>query len=517
MYLDSNEITKLNAIISNSLLNNKNYVFSNNAINILLKEANHTIKILGHKRFIDPGIIQYVLVIGTILRKANENEAKIVAKSYFDLIRRIIKNEDEIGAIAKIRFYTFMCLNLLNTYPSVIENKGSLLWADEKDKIDDFLKNQQKQIDFKLTEFEEKFDIEMRTLNTAYVISEDIQFYVNALIEKLKDNSTTKDPIIKNALFYLMEKDDLVNDDLGVFGLVDDYYALEKAYSKVNVSNLSTDLLKEFLVFEDDSLYTVFEKGKYLETLNPQLQFILASFNYLIKSSSDNIVFVVPSSNIIVLLIIIQFFIKNNYNESVGNKELQKGDDLYFLLPKDAIQGFYDGTFEHDKNKGVIKNDKGEFITLDKFSIRMAARSPQGRTKISSDITKISKTWSNLKRNFIPPHISIKKNLKINLFYLTKKFFDENIKELRPYGLEYRDLISYIYFKESEDIRQIEEQILTKEFLFNVMSDPGKLYSIVLLLIKKEHTVTILSDESELIDEFLSYISDYDLELRKKT
>ena len=70
---------------------------------------------------------------------------------------------------------------------------------------------------------------------------------------------------------------------------------------------------------------------------------------------------------------------------------MQKGDDLYFLLPKDAIQGFYDGTFEHDKNKGVIKNDKGEFI-IDKFSIRMAARSPQGRTKISSDITKISKT-----------------------------------------------------------------------------------------------------------------------------
>ena len=50
---------------------------------------------------------------------------------------------------------------------------------------------------------------------------------------------------------------------------------------------------------------------------------------------------------------------------------------LYFLLPKDAIQGIYDGTFEHDKNKGVIKNDKGEFITLDKFSIRMAARSPR--------------------------------------------------------------------------------------------------------------------------------------------
>ena len=75
----------------------------------------------------------------------------------------------------------------------------------------------------------------MRTLNTAYIISEDIQFYVNALIEKLKENSTTKDSIIKNALFYLMEKDDLVNDDLGVFGLVDDYYALEKAYSKVNV------------------------------------------------------------------------------------------------------------------------------------------------------------------------------------------------------------------------------------------------------------------------------------------
>ena len=34
------------------------------------------------------------------------------------------------------------------------------------------------------------------------------------------------------------------------------------------------------------------------------------------------------------------------------------------------------------------------------------------------------------------------------------------------------------------------------------MSDPGKLYSIVLLLLKKEHPVTILSDESELIDEF---------------
>ena len=218
-----------------------------------------------------------------------------------------------------------MCLNLLNTYPSVIENKGSLLWADEKDTIDDFLKNQQKQIDFKLTEFEEKFDIEMRTLNTAYVISEDIQFYVNALIEKLKDNSPIKNSIIKNALSYLMEKDDLVNDDLGIFGLVDDYYALEKAYSKVNVTNLSTDLLKEFLVYEDDSLYTVFEKGKYFRTIKPQIQFILASFNYLIKSSSDNIVFVVPSSNIIVLLIIIQFFIKNNYNEFEGNKELQKG------------------------------------------------------------------------------------------------------------------------------------------------------------------------------------------------
>ena len=198
-------------------------------------------------------------------------------------------------------------------------------------------------------------------------------------------------------------------------------------------------------------------------------------------------------------------------------KNCKKVDDLYFLLPKDAIQGFYDGTFEHDKNKGVIKNDKGEFITLDKFSIRMAARSPQGRTKISSDITKISKTWSNLKRNFIPPHISIKKNLKINLFYLKKKkFFDENIKELRPYGLEYRDLISYIYFKESEDIRQIEEQILLKSF-YLMLCPTCKLYSIVLLLLKKEHPVTILSDESELIDEFLSYISDYDLELRKKT
>ena len=52
------------------------------------------------------------------------------------------------------------------------------------------------------------------------------------LIEKLKDNSPIKDSIIKNALSYLMEKDDLVNDDLGIFGLVDDYYALEKAYSK---------------------------------------------------------------------------------------------------------------------------------------------------------------------------------------------------------------------------------------------------------------------------------------------
>ena len=57
----------------------------------------------------------------------------------------------------------------------------------------------------------------MRTLNTAYVISEDIQFLCQCTDKKLKDNSTTKDPIIKNALFYLMEKDDLVNDDLRSF------------------------------------------------------------------------------------------------------------------------------------------------------------------------------------------------------------------------------------------------------------------------------------------------------------
>ena len=52
--------------------------------------------------------------------------------------------------------------HLLNTYPSVIENKGSLLWADEKDTIDDFSKIN-KTI-FLINRIKEKFDIEIYKL-----------------------------------------------------------------------------------------------------------------------------------------------------------------------------------------------------------------------------------------------------------------------------------------------------------------------------------------------------------------
>ena len=199
---------------------------------------------VSQKFLLDSGLIKHILKLGTAYRRGSF-DLRLIAAATFELIKRL---QDKNLDILHLRFIVFSAVSKANEFDESKEIGLSLLWKDEREKLLEYLS---KPCDFdydSLDRFQEVYDSRLSIMRRGGQIT--LKFWDN--IEKLviiaKNKNDKNHHLAISALSYLVEERDIVDDRLGLFGLVDDIEVIcgpKIAFQPVLLSLLKEELPKE--------------------------------------------------------------------------------------------------------------------------------------------------------------------------------------------------------------------------------------------------------------------------------
>ncbi len=314
------------------------------------------------------------------------------------------------------------------------------------------------------------------------------------------------------ALRYLVETKDVLPDDLGLFGMADDIYVLERASLKLGGFKTGENLLFEFEGYSSSIKGILMNEEGNLVPLSLSTRLMLSSMNFLLESGNKRLVFALPEPGPSGLLALLYLFFEAPEQLKDQFTFPDPENDIYFPVWNGYVQAKYLGekTLESEKFHVVAFDDKGrskKFMRPDQF--RNCVLVPRPNRKIFTD-QKHLKQNTDLEVSALFEGVRLKKaKIPFVIFLSQKNRFLHFFNELSPFGESLSTFFNVIYHKKTGSV----DEFGNGENEINVFSDAEVAREFFMKNIEKQPTV--ICDATDLGDHFLEQVTDISLSRAK--
>ncbi len=418
---------------------------------------------LNSEALLDSGAIHHLLQLGTAVRRGQHMLA-LTAASVFLTLQSLT---EQTRNPSEYRFVIFEGVSRALKHDEFSSLGTSLVWFDERQAIIKFL-SKDHPIDInKMYQFKQVFEKRFEILRRGGIISIIFWERINYLLELCDSADEEKSKLSRSAIAYLVESEDVVDDWLGLFGLVDDIEALDYAYYLVKPELKGAQVLSEFLSVDNsiqslllERSSSIFPERRPLTGLTAPIVMSVAAVNYLIHSGKSRILNILPDKGMTILPQLCSLLItQETPSHSTSVDGLAIGTKLYFNLPKESIEVVYKGKSEDIPERVLIEdtgnaNNSNVSLHFPADAVHFATKEPQ-RKKISPDAAKLQK-WLIREWSFVPPHVAFSYRRFTNIIILTNiSKFERQLKEFSPFGVNLGQYVNFKYNSANGEIRSL--------------------------------------------------------------
>ena len=447
MELSLSEISKLETVIKKNSIKKIN--ITDNFL--LLKKGDSALKKAFKENIFDHGLLKIILQMGTVLRRSQGGLLKVAFtffESFIDIISKS-KDDNKAHTILSIRYITFKLLREALNFDQFQKLGTRMVWSDEDAIIKHSLEKLPPVSINQINSFFATFNDVFSEMTFSEAVPSDYKINMKKLFQISKDESEIGIKARK-VFAYLVKHDDVVSDDYGFFGLVDDIQVIDDILLEIYPEKTSQKILNELLVNNSSPLSLSFERKNNelgfsaLLGLSKPINFILSSIIYLLESDTKRILGVLPEQGPMALNLLMSIMLKvGEVKETINIEKLEIGDQIYFNRPRASVVVNFLGPVKDYPDNFLIGDDHNTKVMLPNFAAQFATKVPQHKNVIE-DASQVN-DWKLDKISFAPPHLNISPIGK-KIYYLTKyNTFKEQIVLSRPFGVNINKLINFQY------------------------------------------------------------------------
>ena len=335
---------------------------------------------------------------------------------------------------------------------------------------------------------------------------------VMGLIEIAK-GETKEAKLALQALTYLYIEEDLIDDNLGIFGLADDIYVIEETASKLGLLKYGQSFLLDLRAnnFYGDSFF--FEEGGQLLPLGPQTRAILKSLQYLRAKSTTKINVVLPEIGPITWLFIIDRRLSIRVPSEVNVAPPNIGDEVYFKVLNGYIGAIFKGYREVGTEKlpmlGFMDDEFSSAISITERVLNAAIREvPEGARIFRNQKSFLEKR--NDEAAFAPRHVFLNTTTDSGevLVLAQKNQFLKYYNQIKPYGESFANTLRVKYIKSNGS----EEIIGYGPIILTLCSDEVVAKNRIDGLISQGKPIHLIIENARNASGLISSISDWHLD-----
>lgn len=335
---------------------------------------------------------------------------------------------------------------------------------------------------------------------------------INGLINHAKANDEHS-RIAMKALTYLALEEDLISDTLGIFGLADDIYVIEKFASDIGILNFGDSFLVDLRTHSSNAERFYFEHENQLYSLGPQLKTILKSISHLKTQEKNKICVALPEVGPTALLQLVNSHLSQTSNIGEDENVMPAvGEELFFKVVGGYVAAIFDGFREYQNNKipmlRFVKDSRTSSLSVSENIIKSAIRSvPAGAKVYRNQHDFVSRQADEIP--IMPRHIILDNTSKHGyLVYSQKKHFLEQFNATRPFGLNFNEICNLSYIKASGSIEKwgsgpIDVLLTSNETVAKELIEQH---------IKSDQPLELIIEHSNQCSGLISLLSDWHLE-----
>ncbi len=471
----------------------------------------------SQKYLFDSGLIRHLLQLGTAFRRGDDELAKTVL-AIFGSLRKIITKD---GEISDFRYVVFHGMALANSFHKFAEMGNSLVWSDERHKIERYLAEGKPTDLNKIKKFKKIFRKRFELLRRGGQITTDFWEKTEYLLTIAESNDSGEARLAARALSYLVVANDYVPDKLGIFGLVDDIEAIEIVYQRFKEDMQGEILLQEFLSVDNAMQSLLLEREakekplhKPLVPLGKPIMISILSSNFLLQSGKKRVLQLVPDRGITILSQLLSLTIMSKRKTEKQRVLPEKGAKIYFNRPNSSLEVIFDGRSKMVPGKVTVYNEANldnpisSSVMIPEVALDFCTLQPK-RKRIEQNAGKLM-DWLVQDQSFVPPHISFEGKRFAKIFLLTNlNRFRKMLIGFKPFGLNLGNFLDFKYEATTGSKESLLLQPATSNNrVIDVFSSAELVYEKLEDLGSELENTLLLCDDEVLAENFLGIMSD---------
>ena len=321
----------------------------------------------------------------------------------------------------------------------------------------------------------------------------------------LRDRLGSGCSIAGKALRYLVESNDVMPDELGLFGMADDIFVLELATQELGGFKTGENLLFEFEGYSSSIKGLLMEEDEKLVPLSLPTRLLMSSMKYLIDRDQKRMVFALPEVGPSGLLAILYLFFEAPEQVEAEFVFPEAGENIYFPVGTGYVRATYLGeeSVASERFHVVAFDDAGKskkYMRPDQH--RNCVLTPRPNSRIFTDQehlqqkpdVEVSALFEGVKQK--------KADMPFVIFITQKNRFLHFFNELCPFGERLSTIFQVFYHKKTGSVDVLGHG----ENKLNVFSDAEVARDFFMKNLDNQPTV--ICDVAELGQHFLEQVSD---------
>lgn len=491
---------------ANEFFTTSTVAVSDEELKTKLKEISDKILPLLSSQLLQAPQIRQLICLGTNALLAADQTATI-AKKCISFISQKLKNADseEILFLINVSVDQFI---KRSGQPNIL-----LLPPAFKERLETYVQNIEEIVDISNFKISKKIwsNLEKLTHNPGLSIA--LKSSVTGLIEIAKSGADDA-KLALQALTYLHLEEDLIDDNLGIFGLADDIYVIEETASKLGILKFGQSFLLDLRAnnFYDDSFF--FEDAGQLLPLGQQTRAILKSIRFMRTDSACKINVMLPEIGPMTLLFIIDRHLSIRVPDEFNVPPPKIGDEVYFKVLNGYIGAIFKGYRQVGNEKlpmlGFSDDEFASAISINERVLNASIRSvPEG-----ARVFRNQKSFTEKRRDeaaFAPRHVYLKTNASGDdevVVLAQKNQFFKYYNEIKPYGDSFSNTLRVRYIKSDNS----EEIIGHGPINVTLCSDELVAKNQIDELISQSQQVHVIIENARNASGLISSLSDWHLD-----
>ena len=278
---------------------------------------------------------------------------------------------------------------------------------------------------------------------------------IAGMVDSIRHHADGPNPVHRGSaigcLRYILERHDVVSDDLGYLGLVDDIHAIELTFRNLNGQEALRPPV-EWLRFRQPSPARIsFLHGRNAIRIDQYLQVVFGLSLAGDAGHSNRICLVMPETSICGLLgafLAAVHSIRTQIGSRVESVSFAPGDDIIFGDASAVVAARYLGRLEYQRVSYHWVETRDGRRTITDLELASADKSPTAHRTLCAEKDFI--TWRNTHypsplRHLVGADFSFE-SIRPEVLLLTRRNrLDELVRELRPMGSRIPELVGLRY------------------------------------------------------------------------